>query len=451
MSKRYYWTNESVLLIAENEDPIETITTKARKLVLDYLENGGDGPPFDPFKLAKFCRINVIATDNVRDARTRSDGESFTIEFNPNRASARIRYSIAHEIAHTLFPDCHAEVRNRATHTEMKKDEWQIEMLCNVAAGEILMPVGSFPELRVEKIPIEQIVDLQKRFEVSIESLLLRFIRLTSEPCVLFSSSRKDADLAHYQVDYAISSNAMPATLNPGTQIPTESSVSDCTAIGYTSKGKEKWPNFSEKVLMECVGIPAFPGQLFPRVMGLLRPTNADVSTNPVLKEVRGDAMQPRAKGAKIVTFIVNDKTPNWGAGFALEIKKKWPHVQRAFSNWVEDTPTKFVLGNTFATELDEDTTAMLLIAQKGYGQASKPRIRYGALQATLYELAQLAKDKGASVHMPRIGTGYAGGNWAIIEEMIIEEVIRQGIEVTVYDLSFRQKRSQDRQPQLFS
>lgn len=452
MSKRYYWTNKSVLALAKNSDPISTITEKARKLVLDYIENGGEGPPFDPFKLAKFCRIDIFATDNVRDARTRAHGDRYTIEFNPNRSTARIRYSIAHEISHTLFPDCHEVVRNRATHTEMEKDEWQLEMLCNIAAGEILMPVGSFPELRVEKIPIEHIVDLQKRFEVSIESLLLRFIRLTNEPCILFSSSRKNPDVVNYQVDYAISSNSILNKLKQGTSVPEASGVSDCTAIGYTSKGLELWPDFSEKMSMECVGIPAFPGQLFPRVMGLLRPFGAAAaSSSPtsLIKMVRGDATEPRAKGHRIITFIVNDATPNWGAGFALEIKKKWPHIQRMFSSWVLSNPAEFVLGNICSIEIDEKTTAVLMIAQKGYGHSNKPRIRYGSLQSTLLKLATFAQQKEATVHMPRIGSGFAGGNWSIIEEMIVENLSRQGVEVTVYDLSFRQAKAQEHQQSL--
>jgi hypothetical protein len=36
---------------------------------------------------------------------------------------------------------------------------------------------------------------------------------------------------------------------------------------------------------------------------------------------------------------------------------------------------------------------------------------------------------------MPRIGAGQAGGDWMIIKEMIEEELVRRGVEVTVYTL----------------
>jgi hypothetical protein len=38
-------------------------------------------------------------------------------------------------------------------------------------------------------------------------------------------------------------------------------------------------------------------------------------------------------------------------------------------------------------------------------------------------------------VHMPRIGTGEAGGTWEIIGEIIEDTLCQRKIDVTVYDL----------------
>ena len=75
------------------------------------------------------------------------------------------------------------------------------------------------------------------------------------------------------------------------------------------------------------------------------------------------------------------------------------------------------------------------MIAQHGYGESSKPRIRYAALKNCLEKLKGFAKDKSATVHMPRIGTGFAGGNWSYISELIDEVLVRDGVAVTVYSL----------------
>ena len=40
---------------------------------------------------------------------------------------------------------------------------------------------------------------------------------------------------------------------------------------------------------------------------------------------LRGNALEPRGTGTRIIAQIVNDKTPNWGAGFAREVRNKYP------------------------------------------------------------------------------------------------------------------------------
>lgn len=42
--------------------------------------------------------------------------------------------------------------------------------------------------------------------------------------------------------------------------------------------------------------------------------------------------------------------------------------------------------------------------------------------------------ERGASVHMLRIGCGLAGGKWSRIEPLITERLVKRGIAVTVYD-----------------
>jgi hypothetical protein len=52
-----------------------------------------------------------------------------------------------------------------------------------------------------------------------------------------------------------------------------------------------------------------------------------------------------------------------------------------------------------------------------------------------LKKVAAFAKENNASVHMPRIGCGLAGGAWDKMEPIIEEALIKEGITVTVYDL----------------
>lgn len=451
MTVHRYWTNSSVLNLAENNDPINVVIQKARNLVLSFVEKGGKNPPIDPFEIAEFLNLKTQPSENVRDARTFFKNGKFIIEFNPNRPNSRIRYSISHEIIHTLFPDCKDEIRNRATHSEMKSDDWQLEMLCNIGASEILMPIGSFPSLDSEKLSIDTLINLRKVYDVSFESLLLRFIKLTPHQCIVFSASRPNPEKSVYKIDYSIPSTSIQKILPNGLVLPSNSVVSDCTAIGFTAKGEEKWDQEVDFYKVEGMGIPAYPGQIYPRVMGFIRPNKQISSHIQKPNFVKGDATKPRGGGNKIIAFVVNDATPRWGAGFGLAIKKKWNFVQNNFIQWVEESPQNFKLGSVKNIHIDVDTSILTLISQHGYGASGKPRIRYSALQNCLEKLAEIAKEKSASVHMPMIGSGQAGGNWTIILEMIKETLSKKGIEVTIYELPNQKQIKGQQQSLLFS
>jgi O-acetyl-ADP-ribose deacetylase (regulator of RNase III) len=63
----------------------------------------------------------------------------------------------------------------------------------------------------------------------------------------------------------------------------------------------------------------------------------------------------------------------------------------------------------------------------------------------------EVAKRLNASVHMPRIGTGLAGGAWTVVEEIINETLTRMGISVFVYDRVQGKERSKAQQDLRFT
>ncbi len=82
------------------------------------------------------------------------------------------------------------------------------------------------------------------------------------------------------------------------------------------------------------------------------------------------------------------------------------------------------------------DITVANLIGQHGMGiRQGIPPVRYEAIRAGLSHVAGFANTHAASVHMPRIGCGLAGGRWEEIEPIIDEELCTREVPVTVYDL----------------
>jgi O-acetyl-ADP-ribose deacetylase (regulator of RNase III) len=431
-----HWTNTSVLALAGDSDPLEVLTTKVRELVFGAFEAGWKGPPYDPFSLAALLGIEVAPSKDVVDAQILTGrGSSLRIVFNPDRPAARINYSVAHELGHSLFPDCADIVRNRIRHSGATRDEWQLEMLCNIAAAEILMPVGT---LRAEdlKPEVDRLLELRQRYAVSSEAVLLRMLRLTSANCMGFVARREpDSSTGHYRIDYALGSPSWQLQVKAGLPLPQKSVVSQCTAIGFTAKGTERWFDTHQDCKVEAVGIPPYPGRTYPRVVGIIKPLEQVEATNKAISYLKGDATSPRGTGLRILAHIVSNRGLVWGAGFGRAVRKKWPRVQDEFAKWAVRHHDDFQLGNIRLTRADDSLIVAHLVAQHGVGPSKTPRVRYGAIEKCLRKLADFAVARNASVHMPRIGTGEAGGSWEIIGEIVEDTLCQRKIDVTVYDL----------------
>jgi O-acetyl-ADP-ribose deacetylase (regulator of RNase III) len=441
------WTNRSVLAFAGGSDPVQTLVIKVRDLVFRGFEWGWSGPPYDPFALAEFLGIEVAPSKDVVDARTLAgSGRRLRIEFNPDRPTARINYSVAHELGHSLFPDCAEIVRHRLKHSGATLDEWQLEMLCNLAAAEILMPIGTLHRDEIEP-DVDRLLELRKEYTVSSEAVLLRVLRLTHRKCFGFAA-RKEPDSAtgRYRIDYAVGSRQWDLPVESGFLLPHNSVVSQCTAIGYTAKATEKWFMQGGEWRVEALGIPPYPGRSYPRVLGIVRPVHSVETPGTEITYLKGDATAPRGEGFRILAHIVSDRTMIWGAGFGRAVRKKWPGVQEDFAKWAVGHRTECSLGNIHFSRIDDSLAVAHLIAQHGVGPSRTPRIRYGALEACLQKLADHAAATGATVHMPRIGTGEAGGAWEIVSEVVEDTLCNRKVDVTVYDLPTSAERRGARQ-----
>jgi hypothetical protein len=77
------------------------------------------------------------------------------------------------------------------------------------------------------------------------------------------------------------------------------------------------------------------------------------------------------------------------------------------------------------------------MIGQHGMRTGSKGvPVRYEAMDTALGALAVRAAELEASVHMPRIGCGLAGGKWERVEPLVAARLVGADmpIRVTVYD-----------------
>lgn len=158
---------------------------------------------------------------------------------------------------------------------------------------------------------------------------------------------------------------------------------------------------------------------------------------------VKGDATKPQGDGKKIIAHVCNDEG-GWGAGFVLALDKMSPHPKQSYKQlhetWTDWYGLTFIpLGATQLVGIPESNGGVYvynMIAQHRTIRNQPRPLCYKSLEVALTKLAETAQQIGASVHMPRIGCGLAGGDWNVVESIINRTLTLRDVDVTVYDLS---------------
>ena len=149
-----------------------------------------------------------------------------------------------------------------------------------------------------------------------------------------------------------------------------------------------------------------------------------------------GDATHPTIDGNKVIVHICND-IGRWGKGFVIAISKRWAAPENEYRLWFQ-SQDNFALGEAQFVKTEDDLWVANLIGQhkiKTYkDENSNVPIRYDAVAAGLHKVGQFAIEHKATVHMPRIGCGLAGGTWDKIEPLIQAALLDNDIETYVYD-----------------
>lgn len=152
------------------------------------------------------------------------------------------------------------------------------------------------------------------------------------------------------------------------------------------------------------------------------------------IQYTKGDATAPQSENNKIIVHICND-IGGWGKGFVMAISKRWKKPENQYREWFK-SKDGFELGKVQFVQVEEDLWIANLIGQHKINKDENGNapIRYDAIEDGLKEVASFAKENNASVHMPRIGCGLAGGKWEMIEPIILQRLSNNDVEVVVYD-----------------
>jgi Zn-dependent peptidase ImmA (M78 family) len=188
--------NEQILALARRhgvQDGIEELVCSLARAKLDeadallrQVDAGWSPPPFDPLLVAQALGIRCLAVDrdDLEDAMIYAPQGQPTILFQQKRAGVRRRFSLFHEIAHTLFPDFEPAYRQRRR--PLFDPDGQLEYLCDKAAAEFLMPMDLFWVDLLEKgFGATRLPALCRRYGASVEAVALRMVQADMQPCAV--------------------------------------------------------------------------------------------------------------------------------------------------------------------------------------------------------------------------------------------------------------------------
>jgi hypothetical protein len=174
----------ALLQASAEKDPAEAIRARARELISYARTLGWDGPPFSMSELASLCGLKVDEQADLKDDQDACVMPGHVL-LNRRKPSARRRYSLAHEITHTLFPDYEKEVRRVGKLWRRDGDDSELERLCQVGAAELLFPFETFvAAVAQDGLSLSTTLALAARFEASPEAAARRVVE-TSDTVVM--------------------------------------------------------------------------------------------------------------------------------------------------------------------------------------------------------------------------------------------------------------------------
>lgn len=133
----------------------------------------------------------------------------------------------------------------------------------------------------------------------------------------------------------------------------------------------------------------------------------------------KGDASVPIGNSTLIIHVVNN--LGKWGKGFVMSLTKHYPTIKDSYLEWHQTEPK---MGNVQFVEINKDDRIFIgnLLAQNGIRKSYKDRncyLDYVALEKSLNDVADFALANRLSVQAPKLGSGLAGGDWNIIQDLI--------------------------------
>lgn len=178
---------EDLIRSTGSRDAEAAIRAKAKELVDLHVRSFGE--PSIPISVDILASLRGIgrseeAPVHSSDAELVPDGRGgMTMRVNVDRPETRQRFSIAHEISHTFFPEytTKAWCRTDARYRKRENAEDFLEMLCDIGAAELLFPQPWFGRDAAAVTDAAGLIRLATTYHASREAAIRRYVETSPE------------------------------------------------------------------------------------------------------------------------------------------------------------------------------------------------------------------------------------------------------------------------------
>jgi Zn-dependent peptidase ImmA (M78 family) len=278
----------------------EAVIAKARSLIRMAAEADPSWrpPPFPPERYARLLGIQVKRTEELRDwdALLIPVPDKPTILLNASvRSQARIRFSLAHELAHLFFRIPAIEpyllrTESKEEYYETDEARW-LERLCDLGAAELILPGEEFAgSLSRRGFRASSTRALAEEYGASMEAAALRMVQVAEGDCAVGffeygppPSAEKvggaggfvDPKTVAYRVRRTFRSPGFPFLFPEGKSVPRSSVIHECSLGMREMAAEEAFELGGRRARMEVTAFPLHRGGEIagpPRVCAAFRP-----------------------------------------------------------------------------------------------------------------------------------------------------------------------------------